>query len=59
MEKIIKMMELKGTAEEIADAILAISPTWPVHIIKSMWTGEYHFILNGIDTKVTIIEKEK
>ena len=50
------MVELKGTAEEIAEAVKAVSPTFPIQIIPDLWPGEYHFMLNGVDTKVVIME---
>ena len=51
-------MTVRGTAEEINEAIKGLVPTWPVHLIDSLDPGEWHFILNGIDTLV-IIEDEK
>ena len=52
------MIELKGTAEEIKEAVKGLVPAWPVHLIDSLDPGEWHFILNGVDTLV-IIEDEK
>ncbi len=50
------MIELSGTAEEISEVVKAIAPAWPTHIIDGLWPGEWHFILNGVDTKVVITE---
>ena len=52
------MIELKGTANEIQEAVKWLVPAWPYHLIDSLDPGEWHFILNGIDTLV-IIEDEK
>ena len=51
-------MIVKGTRTEIADVIKAISPTYPVSLVNSLDPGEWHFIMNGIDTRV-IIEDEQ
>ena len=48
------MIELKGNHEEIAAAVKAIAPDWPTDLIKSLDPGEWHFILNGVDTAVWI-----
>lgn len=48
------MIELKGTRKEIAEAVRGISPTYPVALIEHLEAGEWHFILNGLDTKVLI-----
>lgn len=49
------MVELKGTAEEIARALEDIAPpTYPVQVIRSLTPGQHHFIRDGIDIKVTI-----
>ena len=48
------MIELKGTREEIAEAVAAMAPDYPVHIIYGLDPGEWHFFLNGIDVEVTI-----
>ena len=50
------MIELKGNRDEIAKAVEAIAPTYPVHIIFSLDAGEWHFVLNGVDTLVVITE---
>jgi len=51
-------MIVKGTAEEIKEAVRGLVPAWPVHLIDSLDPGEWHFILNGIDTLV-IIENDE
>ena len=51
------MIELKGTSEEIAEAIKAISRTYPSHVIKELNPGEWHFSCNGVDTLVLIEEE--
>lgn len=50
------MMTVKGTRAQIAEVVKAISPTWPTALIHSLDPGEWHFILNGIDTLVIIEE---
>lgn len=52
------MIELKGTHQEIAEAVKAIAPEYPVGLIEHLDPGEWHFILNGIDTKVLILENK-
>jgi len=47
-------MIVKGTRTEIAEVIKAISPTYPVSLTNSLELGEWHFIMNGIDTLVII-----
>lgn len=51
-------MTVKGTREEIMAAVKALAPTWPTILIDSLDPGEWHFVLNGVDTMV-IIEDEK
>ena len=50
------MVEIKGTAHEVRDAVAGLVPTWPVSIIDDLDPGEWHFILNGVDTLVMIME---
>lgn len=50
------MIELKGTRQEIAEAVRGIAPDWPTQLIESLDPGEWHFILNGIDVRVLIVE---
>jgi hypothetical protein len=52
-----KMVEIKGTASEVRDAVAGLVPTWPVSIIDDLDPGELHFILNGVDTLVVIMEE--
>ena len=52
------MIELKGTRSEIAEAVKAIAPAYPTALIEHLDSGEWHFILNGVDTLVIIEEKE-
>lgn len=49
-------MIVKGTSAQIAEVVKAISPTWPTALINSLDPGEWHFILNGVDTLVIIEE---
>jgi hypothetical protein len=51
-------MTVRGTAEEIKETVKGLVPAWPYHLIDSLDPGEWHFILNGIDTLV-IIEEER
>ena len=51
------MVEIKGTASEVRDAVAGLVPTWPVHLIDDLDPGEWHFILNGVDTLVMIMEE--
>lgn len=51
------MVEIKGTASEVRDAVAGLVPSWPVSIIDDLDLGEWHFILNGIDTLVMIMEE--
>ena len=53
------MIELKGTAEEIAEAVRAIAPTYPVDLIRHLDQAEWHFILNGVDVVVWVIKGEE
>lgn len=53
------MIELKGTRSEIAEAVKAIAPTYPTALIEHLGSGEWHFILNGVDTLVHIIEEDQ
>ena len=52
------MIELKGTRSEIAEAVKAIAPTYPTALIEHLDPGEWHFILNEIDVKLTIKEEQ-
>lgn len=50
------MIEVKGSREEIAEAVKGISDSYPVDLIEHLTPGEWHFILNGIDV-LTMIEE--
>lgn len=52
------MILIRGTADEIAEAVKAIAPTYPTALIEHLDPGEWHFILNGIDVKLTIKEEQ-
>ncbi len=52
------MIELIGTREEIAEAVRAIAPDYPVGLIEHLDEGEWNFILNGVDTKAIIVRGE-
>ena len=51
-----KLIELKGTATQIAKAVTGFSKQYPVDLIEHLTAGEWHFILNGIDVRVLIEE---
>lgn len=51
------MIEIRGNRKEIAEAVKAIAPTYPTALIEHLDPGEWHFILNGIDVKLTIKEE--
>lgn len=51
-------MTVKGTAHEVIEAVKGLAPAWPVHLIDSLSPGEWHFILNGVDTLVVIMEDD-
>ena len=51
-------MTVRGTAEEIREAVKGLVPAWPIRLIDSLGPGEWHFILNGVDTKVEIISDD-
>lgn len=53
------MILIRGTADEIAEAVRAISPTYPVALIQHLDPAEWHFILNGVDVVVWIIKGEE
>lgn len=52
------MIELRGKREEIARAVKGIAPEWPVQLIEQLEPGEWHFVLNGVDTRVWISEDD-
>lgn len=49
-------MTVKGTAEEIKEAVKGLAPAWPIRLIDSLVPGEWHFILNSIDVLVIVEE---
>ena len=53
------MIELRGSSAEIARAVETISPTYPVTLIEHLDAGEWHFILNGVDTRVIIVPDQQ
>ena len=53
------MIEIRGNRKEIEEAVKAIAPTYPTALIKHLDPGEWHFILNGVDTLVHIIEEDQ
>lgn len=53
------MIEIRGNRKEIAEAVKAIAPTYPTALIEHLDPGEWHFILNGVDTLVHIIEEDQ
>ena len=48
------MIQVKGTAKEIAKVIHSIAPTYPVHILLGLSPTEWHFIRDGIDVRMDI-----
>lgn len=52
------MIEVKGTREEIAKAVKGISETYPTDLILHLVSGEWFFMLNGIDVAVLIEGEE-
>lgn len=52
------MIKVKGTREEIAEAVKGISDSYPTDLILHLHPGWWHFWLNGIDVAVLIEEKE-
>lgn len=52
------MIEVKGTAHEIADIVADLSPDYPAHVLRNLNTGECHFIRCGIDVELTIKEEQ-
>lgn len=52
------MIEVKGTREEIAEAVKGISDTYPADLILHLTPGEWFFVMNGVDVAVLIEEKE-
>ena len=52
-------MTVKGTRAQIAEVVKAISPTYPTALIRSLDPGEWHFILNGVDTLVMIEDEDE
>ena len=52
------MIEVKGTREEIAEAVKGISDSYPVDLILHLHTGWWHFMMNGIDVAVLIEGEE-
>lgn len=53
------MIEIRGNRKEIAEAVRAIAPKYPTALIEHLDRGEWHFILNGVDTLVHIIEEDQ
>jgi len=49
-------MIVKGTRTEIAEVIKTISPTYPVSLVNFLDSGEWHFIMNGINVCVIIAD---
>ena len=52
------MVEVKGTREEIAEAVRGISDTYPVNLLLHLTPGEWQFMMNGIDVAVLIEGEE-
>ena len=51
-------MIVKGTRAEIVEVIKAISTTYPVSLVNSLDSGEWHFIMSGVDVCVIIEDDE-
>ena len=52
------MIEINGTAHEIANLVSDLAPDYPAHVLRNLNTGECHFIRCGIDVKLTIKEEQ-
>lgn len=52
------MIEVKGTREEIAEAVKGISDDYPTDLILHLTPGEWHFVMNGIEVAVLIEGEE-
>lgn len=52
------MIKVKGSREEIAEAVKGISETYPTDLILHLTPGEWFFVMNGVDVAVLIEEKE-
>ena len=52
------MIKVKGSREEIAEAVKGISDSYPVDLLFHLTPGEWHFMMNGIDVAVLIEGEE-
>ena len=52
------MIEIRGTAREIAKAVKGIAPKYPATLIQHLDKGEWHFIIAEVDVMVMIEEEE-
>lgn len=52
------MVEVRGTADEIADLVADLSHDYPAHILRDLDKGECHFTRSGIDVKLKIEEAD-
>lgn len=41
------MVEIKGTASEVRDAVAGLVPTWPVSIIDDLDPGEWQWLFSS------------
>lgn len=53
-----RVIKVKGSREEIAEAVKGISETYPTDLILHLTPGEWFFVMNGVDVAVLIEEKE-
>jgi hypothetical protein len=50
------VIKVKGSREEIAEAVKGISATYPTDLILHLVPGEWFFMLNGIEVAVLVEE---
>lgn len=53
-----RVIKVKGSREEIAEAVKGISETYPTDLILHLTSGEWFFMMNGIDVAVLIEGEE-
>ena len=52
------MIKVKGTRKEIAEAVKGISDDYPTDLILHLTSGEWFFVMNGVDVSVLIEGEE-
>lgn len=53
------MIEVKGTAKEIASLMKDVAPTYPAEILGQLDIGTWMFYRNEVRVDLTIVEDEK